>query len=334
MHKTELRDVVVFLPGIGGTVLQAEDGKPLWSPSVTLGLRFLTCPGATLAALQLAEDDPEREVLEDGVLAVGLVPDVHLIPGLWKIDGYSSFTRMMTEAFELEMGSTFKDDGRTANYFEFAYDWRRDNRATARRLRRFVDDRLHRWRTNTPFKDAKSILVAHSMGGLVARYYPPGHSTLMLISIMPYAAARSWFPANAGEDWSKWRHSDEYEARKHELGERMIEAAETVVPNLRQHIVYRADASPVTYARYDWTSYGAIYGISKLGRINGSKSPIRNLVIAGSGNAGAGVEAVLISGAEAAEALLPGLLSRTPASLTRLRQPEEIGRHRSEEAVS
>ena len=37
---------------------------------------------------------------------------------------------------------------------------------------------------------------------------------------------------------------------------------------------------------------------------------MRNLVIAGGGNAGAGVEAVVISGAEAAEALVPGLLSR------------------------
>jgi len=38
---------------------------------------------------------------------------------------------------------------------------------------------------------------------------------------------------------------------------------------------------------------------------------VRNLVIAGGGNAGTGVEAVLIAGAEAAEALVPGLLSPT-----------------------
>jgi hypothetical protein len=65
----------------------------------------------------------------------------------------------------------------------------------------------------------------------------------------------------------------------------------------------------VTYARYDWASSGAIYGISREGRLKGSKSPVQNLVIAGGGNAGAGIEAVVISGAEAAEALVPGLLS-------------------------
>jgi all-trans-retinol 13,14-reductase len=44
--------------------------------------------------------------------------------------------------------------------------------------------------------------------------------------------------------------------------------------------------------------------------VNLGMIPARNLVIAGGGNAGAGVEAVLTSGAEAAEALVPGLLSR------------------------
>jgi phytoene dehydrogenase-like protein len=163
---------------------------------------------------------------------------------------------------------------------------------------------------------------------------PAGHSTLMLISIMPYTTARDWFPPEGREDWSAWRHSDAYEARKQEMGDRMIAAAETVIPGLRQHIVCRADASPVTYARYDWTSFGAIYGISKPGRLNGSKSPIRNLVIAGGGNAGAGVEAVLISGAEAAEALLPGLLSRKPTRKATARWPAETSRQEPEKVLS
>lgn len=143
---------------------------------------------------------------------------------------------------------------------------------------------------------------------------PVGHSTLMLISIVPHTSAKDWFPPEGREDWKDWRRSEEYEALKQELGDAMIEAAETAIPGLRRHIVYRTDASPVTYARYDWASSGAIYGISRAGRLKGSKSPLRNLVIAGGGNAGAGVEAVVISGAEAAEALVPGLLARSPAA--------------------
>ncbi|AVT79282.1 phytoene desaturase family protein [Rhodopseudomonas palustris] len=140
---------------------------------------------------------------------------------------------------------------------------------------------------------------------------PAGHSILSLIHLVPHAEAKSWFPPEPEHDWKSWRRSEAYLRRKQELGDRMIAAAETVIPNLSQHIVYRTDASPVTYARYDGASFGSIYGMSRAGQLKGSKSPLRNLVIAGGGNIGAGIEAVVISGAEAAEALLPGLLART-----------------------
>ena len=78
--------------------------------------------------------------------------------------------------------------------------------------------------------------------------------------------------------------------------------------------MYRTDASPVTYARYDWASAGSIYGMSTAGQLKGSKTPLPNLVIAGGGNIGADAEAVVISGAHAAEALLPGLLARAGSS--------------------
>jgi phytoene dehydrogenase-like protein len=145
---------------------------------------------------------------------------------------------------------------------------------------------------------------------------PAGHATLTLISILPHAKALAWFPEQGSEDWKDWRRSAQYEGLKKKLGDDLIAAAETVIPGLSQHIVYRTDASPVTYARYDWASAGAIYGISREGRLKGSRSPVRNLVIAGGGNIGAGVEAVVISGAAAAEALVPGLLSQAGKSPT------------------
>lgn len=171
MRKTELRDVVVFLPGIMGSVLHTKDDKLLWGLTAGTGWRFLTRPSSLANALRLDDDDPDRDVPHDGVRAVGLLQNVHLIPGLWKIDGYTGFRAMLTEAFTVEAGDVHPDDQRVANFFEFPYDWRRDNRIAARQLKRFVDERLHRWRTQTPFKDAKVILVAHSMGGLVSRYY-------------------------------------------------------------------------------------------------------------------------------------------------------------------
>jgi pimeloyl-ACP methyl ester carboxylesterase len=55
------------------------------------------------------------------------------------------------------------------SYIEFGYDWRRDNRVAARRLAATCRRALAAWRQQSP--DARIILLAHSMGGLVARYF-------------------------------------------------------------------------------------------------------------------------------------------------------------------
>jgi phytoene dehydrogenase-like protein len=143
---------------------------------------------------------------------------------------------------------------------------------------------------------------------------PAGHSIVGLIKILTHAEARAWFPAEGGDDGKAWRLSREYEERKRALGDRMIDAAETVLPGLRGHIVYRSEASPATYARYDLASAGAIYGVARPARLDGAKSPIAGLVVAGSAAHGPGVELVVIAGARAAEALVPGLLARPAAS--------------------
>ncbi len=139
---------------------------------------------------------------------------------------------------------------------------------------------------------------------------PAGHATISLIKLIPHAEARAWFPSGGDDEWKAWRGSDEYEERKRALGDAMIAAAEAVLPGLSDHIVYRSEASPVTYARYDLASAGAIYGVAQSARLRGAKSPIPGLVVAGSATHGPGVEAVVISGALAAEALIPGLLAR------------------------
>jgi len=136
---------------------------------------------------------------------------------------------------------------------------------------------------------------------------PPGHSTVGIVTLLPHEEARTWFPAGASGSRDDWRQSTEYAERKSTFGDRLIAAAEKVMPGLSAHIVLRTDASPVTYARYDWASDGSIYGVSSSGRLNGPKSPIPGLVVAGSAAQGAGVEAAVISGALVAKALAPGL---------------------------
>jgi pimeloyl-ACP methyl ester carboxylesterase len=153
-------DVVVLLPGISGSAL-AKDGKEVWGTSSGTLWNAVTSVGDSIRQLKLGEDDPTVDDLADGITATRLIPDLHMIPGLWKIDGYSA-----TTAYLLQRGLKAKH-----NYFEFPYDWRRDNRVSARRLQRATQQWLQAWRTSSGNDKAKLILISHSMGGIVARYY-------------------------------------------------------------------------------------------------------------------------------------------------------------------
>jgi pimeloyl-ACP methyl ester carboxylesterase len=166
--KVRMRDMVVLLPGITGSVLQ-KDSKDIWAISGQAIWMALTSLGSSLQQLMLGYDDSEIDDVGDGIQASWLMPDAHLVPGLVKIDGYSALSRLITGHFEVIRGSV--DNLRPANSFEFPYDWRRDNRVAARLLKQFIDQRLALWRTYSGAADAKVILLAHSMGGLVARYY-------------------------------------------------------------------------------------------------------------------------------------------------------------------
>ena len=153
-------DVIVLLPGILGSVL-AKNGHEIWGSGSAI-FHGLTTFGQSVSELRLEGDDPEAEILDDGVEAPRLVSNIQLIPGFWKVDVYSGIRAAIVELFEVTPGQ---------NYFEFPYDWRRDNRAAARRLQRQARGWLSDWRRSSGSKNAKLILVCHSMGGLVARYY-------------------------------------------------------------------------------------------------------------------------------------------------------------------
>jgi pimeloyl-ACP methyl ester carboxylesterase len=161
MAKKAMRDVVVVLPGITGSVLQ-KDGKDVWNVSGGSVLRALLTLGQNVKELALEEDPQDVDDLGDGVTAPKIMRDIHLIPGLWKIDGYSKVLKYVTDTFEVRAGE---------NFFEFPYDWRRDNRVAARKLAKDAQGWLAAWRQKSGAADAKLVLVGHSMGGLVSRYY-------------------------------------------------------------------------------------------------------------------------------------------------------------------
>jgi len=156
-----MSDVIVLLPGLGGSVLE-RDGKEVWSFSRGAMVRGFFSLGSSVRKLTIEQDDPDAASLGDGVVATRLLDDLHLVPGLWKIDGYGKIARQVRQTFDVTPGQ---------NYFEFPYDWRRDVRSSAGILLRKSHEWLEAWRASSGKKDAKLVLIAHSLGGVVSRVF-------------------------------------------------------------------------------------------------------------------------------------------------------------------
>ncbi|MFE0463673.1 hypothetical protein ACFW1A_30920 [Kitasatospora sp. NPDC058965] len=161
MNANRFGDLVVLLPGITGSVLR-RDGRDVWAPTPQAALTALLTLGRSVDRLALEGDDWQADDLGDGIVASRLMPEAHLLANIWKIDGYTEIETFLTRTLGLTRGD---------NYRPYPYDWRRDIRAAARRL--LVESRgwLKHWRQKSGNDQAQLVLVGHSMGGLVSRYY-------------------------------------------------------------------------------------------------------------------------------------------------------------------
>ncbi|MGH8594404.1 MAG: lipase/acyltransferase domain-containing protein [Gammaproteobacteria bacterium] len=166
MTKQKMRDLVVLLPGITGSVLQEADGEDIWASSGGALWNWLSSWGDSVQNLKLPAHLPGTAPPDDGVRARALMPGFHGVFGLWKIDGYRAIAKLINDKFDIYGGG----DAPT-NFVEFPYDWRRSNREAAAKLKSMVNKQLHAWRAWSHWQDAKVILLAHSMGGLISRYY-------------------------------------------------------------------------------------------------------------------------------------------------------------------
>ena len=164
----------MVVPGITGSALSVED-KPVWGLSgraimggvISLGRRIdrLKLPEGFGASLPEKEGEGEPP---DGVKATGLMPDLHVIPGMWSpIKGYAGLVRFFADTFT----ATPPAGDRPGNLIEFPYDWRLSNAVSARRLAAVAMPALDNWRKHSGQDDAQLVLVCHSMGGLVARWF-------------------------------------------------------------------------------------------------------------------------------------------------------------------
>lgn len=154
---------MVFVPGFLGSRL-TRDGRDVWSDSGDALLRSRPSARA-LEGMALPPglgDEPPEDRFR--LVADGLLTAPDSMPGLLSCAGYSDIRAVLGDPVEDQ-------------YVPFPYDWRLSNRLVAEELAVRVERELTRWteRVGRHYPDRaddpKVILVCHSTGGLVGRYY-------------------------------------------------------------------------------------------------------------------------------------------------------------------
>ncbi len=147
---------VVVIPGIlGSELINPKTGEQVW-------------PSAFRTSQEGLPISPNLEANRDDLVPGKIVETAKLAKLLPEVYVY----RDLLEALRRYAGYREGDwnnpafDGDKDTFYVFAYDWRRDNVTNARELVR----RLQQLKTKLQRPDLKFNIVAHSMGGLIARY--------------------------------------------------------------------------------------------------------------------------------------------------------------------
>lgn len=182
-YHDEHRNPVILIPGITGSrLIDATSGRVVWGAFSGDYAKPNRTNGARLLALPMEEGVPLRdlrdEVVSDGVLdrvkvsLFGVPVEVRAYAQILATLGLGGYR-------DEELGRAGAVDYGDGHYtcFQFDYDWRRDNVENAARLHEFIKQRRKYVQSEIASRygkrdaDVKFDIVAHSMGGLIARYY-------------------------------------------------------------------------------------------------------------------------------------------------------------------
>lgn len=175
------RTPVIVIPGILGTKIEDDTtGQKLWG-SFTFGAADADNPnGARAFALPMQEGVPLADLVDDGIPVDVLdfvVADVGIFRGLEiaaYVDILSTLAAGQYRDESLGQSGAIDYGGLHFTCFQYAYDWRRDVSESAQALHDHVVDaqwQVRRGRGLDADDHVKVDVVAHSMGGLVLRYY-------------------------------------------------------------------------------------------------------------------------------------------------------------------
>jgi len=177
------RNPIIVIPGImGSKLLYKPTDTVAWgafeggaaNPSDDDGARIIALPiGQQDKLSQMVDDVKPNGVLEQlRINLAGISLNIEAYAGILATLGAGGYR---DEALGMAGAIDYGDDHFTC--FQFSYDWRRDNVENARRLHEFVKEKReyvrleYKKRYGIDKKDIKFDMAAHSMGGLIVRYF-------------------------------------------------------------------------------------------------------------------------------------------------------------------
>ncbi len=169
------RNPIIVIPGILGSKLKEEStGDSVWG---IIGGGGRHTRGL---ALPMKSDVPLSEI-KDGVVANGVLDKIILKLGApVSVKAYAQLLAALGVGGyrDEELGETGAIDYGDKHYtcFQFGYDWRRSSAENAGALGKFIEEKrqyveAERRKRHGRAGKVKFDIVAHSMGGLVARYF-------------------------------------------------------------------------------------------------------------------------------------------------------------------
>lgn len=166
-----------------------------------------------------------------------------------------------------------------------------------------------RW-LETVRENAAAMIHIASNKDPITPLAPAGHSVIEIMTYLPPDHNLWGVGAGGPVNGEKYRDNPDYRAVKDAVTEVLIDLAAEVIPNLRDHIVWKEAGTPITQERYTHSTAGGSYGIEMNVRQVGPlrprpKTEIPGLYLAGASLGwGPGVEGVMLSGVGAAGAVL------------------------------
>jgi pimeloyl-ACP methyl ester carboxylesterase len=151
---------IIIIPGVTGSELvNRMTGEKLWPDLFPENKEAIALPISSTTLSENRDDVVASRVIETAQL-IKFMPEIGVYGALLKaLENQGGYRRGDIDAPQ--------PDGDRDTYYLFAYDWRRDNVESARKLAEKIAEIKRR--TNRP--DLRFDIIAHSMGGLIARYF-------------------------------------------------------------------------------------------------------------------------------------------------------------------